>query len=78
MANTALELCRHLRVILSGGQLDHATVWRHRPWTLAERCKEVELALLGGQFDEACLRVDSVREEHRRVLQALNAGALAA
>jgi CheY-like chemotaxis protein len=44
----------------------------------AELCHDVELALVDGKFDEACLLLESLREEHKRVLQALNTRELAA
>jgi signal transduction histidine kinase/DNA-binding response OmpR family regulator len=44
----------------------------------AELCKEVELAAANGKFDDACLLLESLREEHQKVLQALEARDLAA
>jgi two-component system, sensor histidine kinase and response regulator len=44
----------------------------------AEICKEVELAASNGKFDDACLLLESLREEHKKVLQALDARDLAA
>ena len=44
----------------------------------ADICKEVEFAATNGKFDDACLLLESLREEHKKVLQALDARDLAA
>jgi two-component system sensor histidine kinase/response regulator len=44
----------------------------------AELCREVEHAAVKGNFEQACLLLESLREEHRNVLQALDARDLAA
>jgi len=44
----------------------------------AEVCKEVELAAASGKFEDACLLLETLREEHKKVLQALEARDLAA
>jgi hypothetical protein len=41
-------------------------------------CKQVEAAAAGGNFDNACLLLEELLAEHRRVLQALDAQDLAA
>jgi two-component system, sensor histidine kinase and response regulator len=38
----------------------------------AELCREVERAAADGNFDGACLLLETLRDEHRRVLQALD------
>jgi len=44
----------------------------------AEVCKELEIAASNGSLEEACLLLDVLRDEHKRVLQALDAQDLAA
>ena len=44
----------------------------------AEVCKEVELAAANGKLEDACLLLESLREEHKKVLQALETRDLAA
>jgi two-component system sensor histidine kinase/response regulator len=44
----------------------------------AEVCKEVELAAANGKFEDACLLLDTLLEEHKKVLHALEARDLAA
>ncbi len=44
----------------------------------AEICKEVELAAANGKFEDACLLLETLLEEHKKVLQALEARDLAA
>jgi two-component system, sensor histidine kinase and response regulator len=44
----------------------------------ADICKEVELAAASGKLEDACLLLDSLLEEHKKVLQALDTKDLAA
>jgi two-component system sensor histidine kinase/response regulator len=44
----------------------------------ADLCKEVEVAAAQGKVDQACLLVDGLLAEHRKVLQALDAQNIAA
>jgi signal transduction histidine kinase/DNA-binding response OmpR family regulator len=44
----------------------------------AELCKEVEVAAAQGKVDQACLLVDGLLAEHKKVLQALDAQNIAA